>query len=66
MYWFIIPYIPFSLSLNYVLGYVHSDFSVDHPCTAMVKFRRRFHNLDFVAEKSCPASVGVRYQRLFC
>ncbi len=64
--WFSVSEVPFTLRLKYVLGYVHADFSVDRSSSVTVKFRLACHGPDFVAEKSCSACTGMRYQRLFC
>ena len=47
MYGLVVPEVPFALCLNHVFGYVHSDFSIDRPCSTLVKSCRVFHNPDF-------------------
>jgi hypothetical protein len=60
MYGFTVPHIPFTLRLNDVLGYVQADFAIDHPGSAAIKSCLAFHDPNFVAEKSCSASLGMR------
>ncbi len=61
-----VPEIPFALCLHDVLGYVHPNSTIDYSSSEVVELCWGFHNVDFIAEKSRPASVGVRDQRFIC
>src|SRR5215216_4493680 len=63
MYSFPIPHVSFALRLNYVFGYVQPHGSVDRSDAPSIKSCLGCHNPDVVAEKSCPACTGMRYER---
>jgi hypothetical protein len=65
MYYFSVSEISFALCLDDVFRYVESDSFVDRPSLFIIEFCLTPYIADFVAEKSCSACVGMRYQRLF-
>jgi hypothetical protein len=63
-YWFAVPHRPFTLCLHDVLGSVHANASIDDAPLQVVERCVACHNADCIAEKSCSACLGMRYQRL--